>query len=58
MITSANIRVLFYPKSYFGEKLNNAPSNRFLFSLVFIENHTIKYDVEKYSKNAFGWQMS
>ena len=50
MITSANIQVLFEYLNHTILKNENRTFFMFLSSLVFIGNHTIKYDIEKYTK--------
>ena len=53
MITSANIQVLFEYLNHTILKNENRTFFMFLSSLVFIENHTIKYDIEKCTKYSF-----
>ena len=47
MITSANIQVLF---EWPNQTIIKIELFIFLSSLVFIDNHTIKYDIEKCTK--------
>ena len=53
MITSANIQVLFEYMNHTILKNENRTFPRVLSSLVFIGNHTIKYDIKKYTKYGF-----
>ena len=53
MITSANIRVLFDMKSYSSENLIISLFQFLFLSLVFIDNHTVKYDIKKCAKYGF-----
>ena len=53
MITSANIQVLFEYLNHTILKNENRTFFMFLSSLVFIGNHTIKYDIKKYAKYGF-----
>ena len=53
MITSANIQVLFEYMNHTILKNENRTFPRVLSSLVFIGNHTIKYDIEKCTKYSF-----
>lgn len=53
MITSANIQVLFEYLNHTILKNENRTFFMFLSSLVFIGNHTIKYDIKKYTKYGF-----
>lgn len=46
MITSANIQVLFEWPNQTIIKIELFIFHLFFLSLVFIENHTIKYDIE------------
>ena len=50
MITSANIQVLFEWPNQTIIKIELFIFSSFFLSLVFIDNHTIKYDIEKYTK--------
>ena len=50
MITSANIQVLFEYLNHTILKNENRTFFMFLSSLVFIGNHTIKYDIKKCAK--------
>ena len=53
MITSANIQVLFEYMNHTILKNENRTFFMFLSSLVFIGNHTIKYDIKKCAKYGF-----
>ena len=53
MITSANIQVLFEWPNQTIIKIELFIFSSFFLSLVFIDNHTIKYDIEKYTKYSF-----
>ena len=50
MITSANIQVLFEWPNQTIIKIELFIFSSFFLSLVFIDNHTIKYDIEKSTK--------
>ena len=50
MITSANIQVLFEWPNQTIIKIELFIFSPFFLSLVFIDNHTIKYDIEKCTK--------
>ena len=50
MITSANIQVLFEWPNQTIIKIELFIFHLFFLSLVFIDNHTIKYDIEKCTK--------
>ena len=50
MITSANIQVLFEWPNQTIIKIKLFIFSSFFLSLVFIDNHTIKYDIEKCTK--------
>ena len=50
MITSANIQVLFEWPNQTIIKIELFIFSSLFLSLVFIDNHTIKYDIEKYTK--------
>ena len=50
MITSANIQVLFEWPNQTIIKIELFIFSSFFLSLVFIDNHTIKYDIKKYTK--------
>ena len=50
MITSANIQVLFEWPNQAIIKIELFIFSSFFLSLVFIDNHTIKYDIEKCTK--------
>ena len=50
MITSANIQVLFEWPNQTIIKIELFIFSYFFLSLVFIDNHTIKYDIEKCTK--------
>ncbi|NDO60864.1 hypothetical protein FMM78_14540 [Bacteroides caecimuris] len=50
MIISAKIRVLFECSNHTILKNKNSPRIILFLSLVFIGNHTIKYDIEKCAK--------
>ena len=50
MITSANIQVLFEWPNQTIIKIELFIFSSFFLSLVFIDNHTIKYDIEKCTK--------
>ena len=53
MITSANIQVLFEWPNQTIIKIELFIFSSFFLSLVFIDNHTIKYDIKKYTKYGF-----
>ena len=53
MITSAIIKVLFEYLNHTILKNENRTFFMFLSSLVFIGNHTIKYDIKKCAKYGF-----
>ncbi len=53
MITSANIQVLFEYQNHTILKNENRTFFTLLSSLVFIGNHTIKYDIKKCTKYGF-----
>ena len=50
MITSANIQVLFEWPNQTIIKIEQYIFSSFFLSLVFIDNQTIKYDIEKCTK--------
>ena len=53
MITSANIQVLFEWPNQTIIKIELFIFSSFFLSLVFIDNHTIKYDIKKCTKYGF-----